>query len=60
MGVSSGTISSFVKHHYRHFNSAVLVDAADAYNKHLAPGGKMFITLAGAKLRDPGHIDLRF
>src|ERR1700677_3806119 len=42
------TITSFIKHHYRHFNAAALVDAAEAYNKHLASGGKMFVTLGGA------------
>jgi len=41
-------ISSFILHHYRHFNAAVVVDAAEAYVKHLADGGKMFVTLAGA------------
>ena len=41
-------ITSFIKHHYRHFNAAALVDAAEAYNKHLASGGKMFMTIAGA------------
>jgi len=46
--VSSGAISSFVKHHYRHFNAAVVVDAAEAYANHLANDGKMFVTLAGA------------
>src|SRR5579863_5672437 len=45
---SAKTISSFMKHHYRHFNSAVVIDASEAYNKHLAEGGKMLITLAGA------------
>src|SRR6202034_385990 len=39
------TITSFIKHHYRHFNAAALVDAAEAYNKHLASGGKMFVTI---------------
>lgn len=33
---------------YRHFNSAVCVDAARAWNEHLDKGGKMFLTLAGA------------
>jgi deoxyhypusine synthase len=42
------SITSFIKHHYRHFNAAALVDAAEAYNKHLASGGKMFVTLGGA------------
>jgi deoxyhypusine synthase len=44
----SGPITAFIKHHYRHFNAAALVDAAEAYNKHLAGGGKMFVTIAGA------------
>jgi deoxyhypusine synthase len=37
-----------MKHHYRHFNSATVIDAAEAYVDHLAKGGKMLITLAGA------------
>ena len=43
-----GTITSYIKHHYRHFNAAVVIDASEAYVKHLAKGGKMFVTLAGA------------
>jgi deoxyhypusine synthase len=41
-------ITDFIKHHYRHFNAAALVDAAEGYNKLLAEGGKMFVTIAGA------------
>ena len=41
-------ITTFIKHHYRHFNAAALVDAAEAYNKLLAEGGKMFVTIGGA------------
>ena len=41
-------ISDFVHHHYRHFNSAALIDAADAYVRHLDDGGRMMVTLAGA------------
>ena len=41
-------VSNFLRHHFRHFNAAALIDAADGYNKHLADGGKMMITLAGA------------
>jgi len=41
-------ISDFVHHHFRHFNGAALVDAADGYRRHLDTGGKMFMTLAGA------------
>src|SRR5512139_483701 len=43
-----GAISNFIRHHYRHFNGAALVDAADAYVKHLNDGGQMLVTLAGA------------
>ena len=41
-------ITSFIKHHYRHFNAAALVDAANAYNALLASGGRMFVTIGGA------------
>ncbi|TFG83614.1 MAG: deoxyhypusine synthase, partial [Chromatiales bacterium] len=41
-------ITTFVHHHFRHFNSAALVDAADGYVRHLDGGGYMFMTLAGA------------
>ena len=41
-------IKDFITHHYRHFNAAVVIDAAQAYVDHLAAGGKMFVTLAGA------------
>lgn len=41
-------VARFVRHHYRHFNAAALVDAADAYIDHLAGGGRMLMTLAGA------------
>jgi len=34
--------------HYRHFNSAALVDAAQAYQEQLQRGNKMMVTLAGA------------
>jgi deoxyhypusine synthase len=43
-----GPISHFIKHHFRHFNAATLVDASEGYNNHLHSGGKMFVTLAGA------------
>jgi deoxyhypusine synthase len=43
-----GPISKFIRQHYRHFNAAALVRAADGYNDLLADGGKMFVTLAGA------------
>ena len=42
------SISQFVKRHFRHFNAAVVVDAAEAYVRHLESGGRMFMTIAGA------------
>jgi deoxyhypusine synthase len=42
------TVSQFLRHHFRHFNAAALIDAADGYRMHLADGGTMLITLAGA------------
>jgi deoxyhypusine synthase len=45
---TKGPVSRFVARHYRHFNSASLMDAAKAYEGHLAKGGKMLVTLAGA------------
>jgi len=43
-----GPVSEFVRRHFRHFNAAALVDAADAYRTHLQGGGAMMVTLAGA------------
>jgi deoxyhypusine synthase len=43
-----GPISNFIKEHYKHFNSAALLDAAKGYETHLANDGKMMVTLAGA------------
>jgi deoxyhypusine synthase len=43
-----GPVSRFIEHHYRHFNSASLIDAAKAYENLLKEGGKMFMTIAGA------------
>jgi len=34
--------------HFKHFNSASLVDAAKGYEQQLAQGNKMMVTLAGA------------
>ena len=41
-------ITEFLKHNYRHFNAAALIDAAEGYKTHLDNGGKMMVTLAGA------------
>ncbi len=45
---NKGPIGQFMLEHYKHFNAAALVDAAKGYEKHLAEGKKMMITLAGA------------
>jgi deoxyhypusine synthase len=42
------TVRDFMDHHFLHFNSREVVDAAKAYEKHIQAGGKMMITLAGA------------
>ena len=43
-----GPISQFIHHHYRHFNAAALIDAADGYCAHIEAGGKMMLSMAGA------------
>ena len=43
-----GPVSKFIDKHYRHFNAAVVKDAAVAYRKLLDDGGRMLVTLAGA------------
>jgi deoxyhypusine synthase len=45
---TKGPVSQFIARHYRHFNSAALLDAAKGYEAHLKVGGKMLVTLAGA------------
>lgn len=46
--MNKGAVSQFITHHYRHFNSATLVDAAKSYEAHLEKGGKMLLAMAGA------------
>ena len=41
-------ITNFMLQHYKHFNAATVVDAAQAYADQVANGHKMMITLAGA------------
>ncbi len=45
---NKGAVSKFMLEHYRHFNAAALLDAAQAYEDQLSEGNKMMITLAGA------------
>ena len=42
------TIKKFLKENYKHFNAAVVVDAAQGWVDHLHQGGKMFLAMAGA------------
>lgn len=41
-------LRDFMNEHFRHFNAAALVEAAEGYARHLDQGGKMMVTLAGA------------
>ncbi len=43
-----GAIKDFIKHNYRHFNAAALVDAAEGFTTHVNGGGKMLLAMAGA------------
>ncbi len=45
--LTTGAVTSFIKKHYRHFNAAVVIDASEAYVRHLSSGGQMFVTLGG-------------
>jgi deoxyhypusine synthase len=42
------SIKAFIRHHFRHFNAAALVDAAEGYSELLKSGGHMLVALAGA------------
>ncbi len=48
MSVQKGVISEFMLRHFKHFNSAALVDAVKGYQEQLDRGNKMMVTLAGA------------
>jgi deoxyhypusine synthase len=48
LAAQKGPVSQFIALNYRHFNAAALLDAAKGYETHLAAGGKMLVTLAGA------------
>ena len=48
MPAQNGPVSAFLRHNFRHFNAATVIDAADGWIRHLDQGGKMFVTLAGA------------
>ena len=43
-----GAVKDYVVRHFRHFNSATVVDAARAWEELLARGGRMFLSMGGA------------
>lgn len=42
------SIREFMQTHFKHFNAAVCVEAAESYRTHLTKPGKMLVSLAGA------------
>lgn len=46
--MSKSHIKEFLERHFLHFNAAVLIEAAHAYERHLENEGSMLLTLAGA------------
>ena len=45
---ATAPVSGFLKHHFRHFNAATVIDAAESYRDHIDGGGKMVLAMAGA------------
>ncbi len=45
---SQSPVRDFMQAHFHHFNSREVIGAARAWEAHLAQGGKMMVTLAGA------------
>jgi deoxyhypusine synthase len=41
-------VSSFLRDHFKHFNAASVIEAAEGWRRHLDDGGQMLVTLAGA------------
>lgn len=46
--MSKSDIKDFLEQHFRHFNAFALIEAANAYRRHLEGGGQMLLSLAGA------------
>lgn len=44
----ASAVKSFMQRHFRHFNAAAVVDAAEAYGRFLAEGNRMLLAMAGA------------
>lgn len=46
--MTTSPLRAFMTRHYLHFNAATVVDAARCWEDHLAAGGKVMLTMAGA------------
>lgn len=46
--MSKNPVSQYLRHHFRHFNAAALIDAADGFKRHVEGGDKMLLAMAGA------------
>ena len=47
---TGGPVSQFLRHHFRHFNAAALIDAAEAYRAHL----EQALLICAPEARAPG------
>lgn len=43
-----GIVKDFIKHNFRHFNAASVIDAAQGWVDYIAAGNKMMLTMGGA------------
>jgi deoxyhypusine synthase len=41
-------VADYLRHHFRHFNAAAVIEAADGWRRLLDQGGQMLLTIAGA------------
>jgi len=48
MNLSRTNIRQFLKTHFKHFNAAIVIDAAEAWIEHANRGGQMLLAMAGA------------
>ncbi|MBW2651306.1 MAG: deoxyhypusine synthase family protein [Deltaproteobacteria bacterium] len=46
--MKTDAIKAFIQRHFKHFNAAALVDAAEGYQRLMSSGGRMLMTIAGA------------
>lgn len=46
--MKASTVKDFILHHFRHFNAATLVNAAEGYRELMSSDGRMLMAIAGA------------